>query len=59
MWFYEYSSIYVFANEKRVSRLSSRVNFYEGKKYDAEVAARNIKDSVVGSLPRKWVFDTC
>ncbi|KAJ8427775.1 LOW QUALITY PROTEIN: hypothetical protein Cgig2_002925 [Carnegiea gigantea] len=53
-----YSSIYAFADEKRVPRLSGWVNFYEGRKYDAGVVIRNIKDSEVESFPRTWVFHT-
>ncbi|KAJ8442638.1 hypothetical protein Cgig2_003682 [Carnegiea gigantea] len=47
MWFYEYSSIYPFVDERRVPRLSSWVNLYKGKKYDAGVVVRKLKDSEI------------
>ncbi|KAJ8447197.1 hypothetical protein Cgig2_030428 [Carnegiea gigantea] len=45
VWFYEHFSIYAFADERRVPRLSSWVNLYEGKKYDTAVVVRKLKDS--------------
>ncbi|KAJ8420341.1 hypothetical protein Cgig2_012106 [Carnegiea gigantea] len=39
VWFYKHNSIYAFTDEKMVLRLSSWVNFYKGKKYDARVVA--------------------
>ena len=50
MWFYEHSTIYAFANERKVPRLTSWVNLYMGKKYDAGVVVRKLKDGEVGSM---------
>ena len=48
VWFYEHSSIYDFANEKKVPILSNWVNFYKGKKYGVGLIVRELKDSEVG-----------
>ncbi|KAJ8428740.1 hypothetical protein Cgig2_022650 [Carnegiea gigantea] len=41
------STIYAFAYERRVPRLSSWVNLYKDKKYDAGVVVRKLKDSEI------------
>ncbi|KAJ8420215.1 hypothetical protein Cgig2_021429 [Carnegiea gigantea] len=41
------NGIYAFADEKRVPRLSSWVNFYKGKKYHTGVVVRELKDSEI------------
>jgi len=50
VWFYEHSTIYAFADERKVPTLSSWVNLYKGKKYDAGVMVRKLKDSEVGLM---------
>ncbi|KAJ8427238.1 hypothetical protein Cgig2_016930 [Carnegiea gigantea] len=41
-WFYEHTSMYASADKKRMSRLSSCVNFYKGKKYNTGVAIKPV-----------------
>ena len=50
VWFCEHSIIYAFADERKVPRLSSWVNWYKGKKYDAGVVVRKLKDNEVGLM---------
>ncbi|KAJ8429906.1 hypothetical protein Cgig2_025336 [Carnegiea gigantea] len=45
VWFYEHNTIYAFAIKRKVPRLSSWVNLYNGKKYDGGVMVRKLKDS--------------
>ncbi|KAJ8420936.1 hypothetical protein Cgig2_032134 [Carnegiea gigantea] len=47
VWFYKHSSIYTFVDEKRMPRLSSWVNFYKDKKYDAGVMVHELKDNEI------------
>ncbi|KAJ8447136.1 hypothetical protein Cgig2_022865 [Carnegiea gigantea] len=47
VWFYEHSTIYAFTDERSVPRLSSWVNLYKGKKYDAGIMVRKLKDSEI------------
>ncbi|KAJ8443352.1 hypothetical protein Cgig2_015833 [Carnegiea gigantea] len=56
VWFYEHSSIYAFVDERRVPRHSSWINLYKGKKYDAGVVIRKLKDSEVGLMTCKYVM---
>ena len=56
VWFYEHNSIYSFADERRVPRLSSWVNLYKGKKYDTGVVVCKLKDNEVGLMTCKYMM---
>ena len=50
MWFYEHNTIYAFADERKVPRLSSWFNLYKDKKYDARVVVRKLKGREMGLM---------
>ena len=47
MWLYKYITKWVDDNEKKVSRIYSWANLYQGKKYDAMKMLSSMKDKEV------------